>query len=46
VAHHEFCLGGIGEQRFAARGFDLVGDPVPVTNAFQRDGGSAWKVLK
>lgn len=40
VAHHELCLGGVGEQRVTACGFDLVGDPAPIADAFECDGGA------
>jgi hypothetical protein len=38
VAHHELGLGGVGEKRQTACGFDLVGDPVPVADALECDG--------
>src|SRR5208283_208767 len=43
VAHHELCLGGVCQQRETTCCFDLVGDPVPIADAFQGDGSSTWK---
>jgi hypothetical protein len=44
VSHHELGLGGMGEQRGAAGSLDLIGDPVPVADAFQGDGSMGGEV--
>jgi len=35
-AHHQLGLGGMGQERLAAGGLDLIDDPVPVADGFQR----------
>ena len=37
VAHHDFGLGGVGQQGKAAGVFDLVDNPIPVADRFQGD---------
>jgi len=44
VAHHDLGLGGVGHEREASGGFDLVDDPVPVADAFESD-RRAWGVV-
>jgi hypothetical protein len=36
----------VGQEGEAACGFDLVGDPIPVPDALQGDGGALWQVLE
>lgn len=37
VAHHELCLGGMGQAWEATGLFDFVGDPIPVADSFEGD---------
>jgi hypothetical protein len=41
VTHEQLGFGRVRQQRQTPSGFDLIGDPVPVTDAFQSD-GSPW----
>jgi hypothetical protein len=36
----------VGQERQATRGFDLVGDPIPVADALEGDWGAWRKVLQ
>ena len=38
VAHHDLGLGGVGQKGDAAGGFDLIHDPVPVSDSLESDG--------
>jgi hypothetical protein len=38
MTHHHLGFGRVGEERDAAGGLDLIGDPVPVADALQSDG--------
>jgi len=40
MPHHHLGFGGVGEERDAAGGLDLIGDPVPVADALERNGCS------
>jgi hypothetical protein len=46
VANHDLGLGGVRQERQAAGGFDLVGDPVPVPDALQGNGSTFGQAFK
>ena len=45
VAHHHLSFAGVGHEGQAATGFDLIHDPVPVTDRLQGDRGAGRKRL-
>ena len=45
VAHHDLGLGGVGQKGNATGGFDLIDDPVPVSDGLERN-GCAFRELR
>ena len=45
VSHHDLGLGGVGQKGNAAGGFDLIDDPVPVSDGLERN-GCAFRELR
>jgi hypothetical protein len=46
VAHQDLGLGGVGEERQATCGFDLVGDSVPVADGLPSNGSTFGQALQ
>jgi hypothetical protein len=46
VTHHDLGFGGVGQERQAAGGFDLIGDPIPVPHALEGDRRAFGEVLQ
>ena len=40
VAHHGLGLGGMSQKRDTASGFDVIHNPIPITDGLQGDGGA------
>jgi len=40
IPHHQLGFGGVGVEWDAAGSLDLIGDPVPVADALECNGGS------
>jgi hypothetical protein len=40
VAHHDLSLGGMGQAWEASGLFDLIGNPIPITDGFECDGSA------